>query len=155
MSSASTLPERRILAQPRMALSGVRSSWESGGEEFVLHAVGRFGLGPGGLGGGEQPLPLRLGPLAVGDVAGDLRGPDDRAVGVADRRDGERDVDDAPVLGDALGLEVLDPLAPADALQDAVHVLGMVRRHQGGDGLADDLGGGVAEDPLGGLHSSS
>ena len=27
----------------------------------------------------------------------------------------------------------------------------MVGRHQDGDGLADDLGGGVAQDPLGGL----
>ena len=34
-----------------------------GGEELVLHAVGRLGLGPGRLGGGEQPLALLLGPL--------------------------------------------------------------------------------------------
>ena len=110
-----------------------------------------FGLGLGRFGGGEQPLALRLGALALGDVPGDLRRPDDRAVGIADRRDAERDVDDPPVLREPLGLEVADALAPPDTLQDPDHVLGMVRRHQGGDGLADDLGGGVAQDPLGGL----
>ena len=48
------LPERRICDQPRIAFSGVRSSWLERGEELVLHAAGRLGLGPGGLGRGEQ-----------------------------------------------------------------------------------------------------
>ena len=125
-----------------------------GGQEFVLHAVGRLGLGwPLG---GEQPLPLLLGPLPLGDVPGDFRGPDDLAVGVADRRDAERHVDDASVLGAAAWSRSGPPArrvgyAPGSRMMSST-VLG---RHQDGDVPADDLVGGVAEDPLGGLGSSS
>ena len=60
-----------------------------------------------------------------------------------------------PSLRASLGLEVVHPLAASDTLQDLVDVLGVLGRHQDGDVPADDLGGGVAEDPLGGPGSSS
>ena len=90
-----------------------------------------------------------LGPLLGGDVPADLRGPDDLALGVADGRDGERDVDDGAVLPPPPRLVVVHLLAAADPLQDPRHVLDQLGRHEHGDVLADDLLGGVAEDPLG------
>ncbi len=64
-------------------------------------------------------LPERLlGPLPLGDVAGDLRRPDDAAVAVADRGDRQGDVEPAAVLGHADRLEVLDPLPAAEPRQD-------------------------------------
>ena len=69
--------------------------------------------------------------LALADVAGDRGGADDAAVLVADRRDGQRHVDDAAAAGDALRLERLDPLASPDALEDlellVAAALGMIR----------------------------
>ena len=59
-----------------------------------------------------------LGALPLGDVAGDLRRPDDAARVVADRRDRQGDVEAAAVLGHADRLEVLDPLPAAEPLQD-------------------------------------
>ncbi len=87
-----------------------------------------------------------LGPPLVGDVPADLGGPDDLALGVADRRDGERDVDDGAVLPPPLRLVVVDLLAAADAAEDALGVLDGLGRHEHGDVPADDLLGGVAED---------
>ena len=86
------------------------------GQELVLPAVGL--------------LPLGLDELLLRDVAADLRGPDDAARGVPDRRDGERDVDDGPVLPPPPGLVVVDLLAPADPAQDLRHVLDQLGRHE-------------------------
>ncbi len=54
-------------------------------------------VGAGQVVGG--PLQGLLGPLALGDVAEDLRGPDDPAVLVLDRRDGHGHVEPPAVLG--------------------------------------------------------
>ena len=62
-----------------------------------------------------QVLQLRFDPLPIRNVPGDLRRPDDRAVRVADRRDGQRHVHRRAVLAPAHGVEVLDALAAADA----------------------------------------
>ena len=52
---------------------------------------------------------------ARADVARDLRGTDDPAAAVAYRGDGERDLDQAAVLAAASRLQVVDPLAAAEA----------------------------------------
>ena len=55
------------------------------------------------------------------------------ARGVADGRDGERDVDDGAVLPPPPGLVVVDLLAAADPVQDLRHVLDELGRHEHGD----------------------
>ena len=70
----------------------------------------------------------RQGPVAVGDVAGDHRRAVGHAVGVAERRDRERDDDLAPVLGQALGLVVLDPLAGEHLVEDPPLLAAALRR---------------------------
>src|SRR3546814_9000533 len=64
-------------------------------------------------------LLLRLGVL--GDVAGDLRGADDRPVGRPDWRDRQRDRDQAAVLALAQGLEVVHALALANLGRSEEH----------------------------------
>jgi hypothetical protein len=92
-----------------------------------------------------------LGRLPLGDVAGDLRGADDAPVGGPDGRDRQRDVYERAVLAAADGLVVLDALARADAREDGRLLVDVVFGEEGGDGLADDLLGRVAEDALGPL----
>ena len=96
-----------------------------------------------------QALELRLGMLAFGDVARDLGGADHLAGGVLDGRDRQGDRDQIAVLRDADGLEMLDAFAPPDAVQDQRHVLLVPGRHQGRDGLPDDLCRLVSEEALG------
>ena len=103
-----------------------------------LQHVAEFGL-----------LTLHRGPLLLGNVPRDLRGPDDVAVGIADRGDGQRDIDDAAVFRASLRLVMVHPFAAADSLEDPPHVLNAFRRHQQRDVLPDDLLGRVAEDSLG------
>ena len=89
------------------------------GQEFVLHAVGRFGLGPGRLGGGEQPLPLRLGLLASVMSRAIFAAP---TIVPSASRIGETLSETSmtrPSFATPLGLEVLDPLAAADVVQDS------------------------------------
>ena len=73
------------------------------------------------------------------------------ALGVADGRDGERDVDDRAVLPPPLRLVVVHLLAAADPAENLRHVLDQLGRHEHRDVLADDLLGRVAEDSLGPL----
>ena len=132
-------------------------------DELVLHPVGPLGFGPrhtlgfeqafalGGSGGQGDALLLRNGgdALLFGDVARDFRHADDAARGVEDRRDGERNVDQPAVLAAAHGFEVIDALAAADAGEDVVFLGLTIGRDQDADRLADQLRGGVAEQPLG------
>ena len=69
-------------------------------------------------------------------------------VGVADRRDRQRDVDQRAVLAPAHRVEVLDPLAAANAAEDHVLFGKAIRRNQHRDRLPDGLGGGVSEQLL-------
>ncbi len=108
----------------------------------------RGGLDDRPVAGLARPLGV-LGPLPLGDVAGDLRRPDDAALVVADRGDRQRDVEPAAVLGHADRLEVLDPLAAAEPLQDRALLVVPLRRDDQGDRPADGLLGRVAEEPLG------
>src|SRR3546814_2911967 len=80
-------------------------------------------------------LLLRLG--VFGDVAGDLRGADDRPVGRPDWRDRQRDRDQAAVLALAQGLEVVHALALANLGEDHGLFVVPVGRDEHGDRLAD------------------
>ena len=143
---------------------GVRERLEPA-EKGIAILLGRVALGPGLAGErldhGEQvlhPVPklveaqlaLPLGPSPLGDVAGDLGGAGEPPPGVTDRRDGERDLDQRAVLAPADRLEVVDPLATPDALEDRRHLVLPPRWRQERDRPADHLGGSVAEEALGG-----
>ena len=88
--------------------------------------------------------------LALGDVADDLRRPDDVAGVVLDRRDRQRHVDALAVTSHALGLEVLDPPPGLEARDDLVFFRDAIRRNDERDVAADRLLRRVAEQPLGG-----
>jgi hypothetical protein len=89
-------------------------------------------------------------PLARADVAGDRRGPDDRAAAVADQGQREVDVDHGAVLAAPDGLEVPGVLAAVEPLEHALLLVAVVVGDALGERVADRLGGGVAEQPLGG-----
>ena len=97
----------------------------------------------------DEPLALGLGALAVGDVAHDLRRPDDAAVVVFDGRDRERDQDALAVRPHALGLEVLDPLPGFQAGDDVIFLGDAIGGDDQGDVAADGLLGRVAEQTFG------
>jgi hypothetical protein len=92
---------------------------------------------------------VRLRPLALAHVSGDLRQADDPSGAVADGRDRERDMEAAAVPVQALGLEVLHPLAGEDPAVDDPELGLAIGGDEPVDGLADDLGRGVAVHPLG------
>ena len=96
------------------------------------------------------------------DVPRDGGGADDPALLVLDRRDAHGHVDDLSVFSPTHGLIVADALSLLNAFQDFRHLIGIVRRRQNGDRLADGLPGGEPidllraavpgrDDPLGGL----
>src|SRR5580700_318796 len=93
---------------------------------------------------------LMFGLFARGDVAGNLRGADDGAVRVPDRRDAERNRNAAAVFALPDGLVVIEAVAAPDALDDPRLLVLQLLRNQDGDRLADDVFGGVAEQALGG-----
>ena len=84
-----------------------------------------------------EVLEFLFDPSAIRDVPGDLRRADDRARGVADRRDGQRDRDERAVLAPANGVEVVDALAAPDVRQDHVLFAKAIGRDQHGDRLTD------------------
>ena len=79
-----------------------------------------------------------------------IEAPDDLAVGTADRRDGERDDDLPAVLGQPLGLVVLESLAGEHLVEDPPLLADAVRGDQHRDRLTDRLVLRVAVDPRGG-----
>src|SRR5665647_2960481 len=83
--------------------------------------------------GGIERLPL------LRHVPSDHGGADDRAAGVADRRDRERDREHRSVLSDMPGLKVLDMLSGFDLGQDRFDLDGSIFGSQEAAGLADDL----------------
>ena len=91
----------------------------------------------------------RLGPLPGGDVAGDLRGADDAALGVADRGDGQGDVERRPSFATRTVSKCSTRSPAAEPLQDRALLVQPLRRDDQGDRLADGLVGRVAEEPLG------
>ena len=95
-----------------------------------------------------RPAQRLVGAMRRGDVARHLRGPDQRARRVVDRGDGEGHAEQIAVLAPPPGLVMLDPRARADALEHAGHVVLVAGRRQNGDGPAQHLGFGVAEQAL-------
>ena len=75
-----------------------------GGEKFRFHAIGSL-----------QFL-VRLSQLALrlfgsGEIACDFRCADDDILSIANRRNGERNIDAPAIFALPLGFEVIDPLA--------------------------------------------
>src|SRR5579862_3508259 len=101
------------------------------------------------LGFAGQSGDFLLAPFLFGDIPGDLRRTDDLALGISDRRDGEGDGNQAAVLALTDRLEMVDALAAPDARQNGTLFVLPVLRNDEGDGLANGLFGGIAEDALG------
>src|SRR4028118_1840338 len=91
---------------------------------------------------------LILGPLALGDVAGDSRCANYVTSRISNGRHGQRDVQPPTVLGDAHGLVVVHFLAASDPLEYRRDLLWTFGRTQHGDRLPHSLLGRVAVDPL-------
>ena len=64
-------------------------------------------------------------------------------------RDRQRDIDPSTVFGNPNGLEMLDPFAAAEPLQDRMFLVMPLGRDDQGDRLAHGLAGRVAEQALG------
>ena len=117
-------------------------------EELILGAVGGFRLLPGPLLTltkldipGFKGLPVR-------DVPRDLRRADDRAFGVPNRRNGQRDVEKTSVLAHPHGLEMLDVFTPNDSREDVLLFTNPLRRYEHRNRLPDGLVRRVSKDPL-------
>ena len=87
----------------------------------------------------------RLRALPLGDVARDLRRANHPSVLVANRRDGERDVEQRAVLALPHGLEVIDALVTPDSREHFVFLRAPLLWDDQGDRPANHLVGGVAE----------
>ncbi len=85
---------------------------------------------------------------AVGDVPGDRRRADYLAGGAVDQGDPQGDIDPPAVLGQADGLERLDPLAARELREDPGVLVTPVGRHEHPERAADRLGRRVAEEVL-------
>ena len=103
----------------------------------------------GVVGGGDDRLEPAFQFDGLGDVAGDFGGSDDFSIGVTDRGDGDGYGDGGAVFAETNGLEVIDPLAALKAFEDFGLFVEAVGREKNGNGLSDDLVGGVSEDALG------
>ena len=88
-------------------------------------------------------------PFALADVTGDFRGGDDFALLVFDRRNGEGNIDEAPVLAPSNRLIVINAFAAADTFEDhgllLVEILRNEDRHRPPHGLLR----AIAEEDLG------
>src|SRR5262245_1363303 len=102
-----------------------------------------------------QPLLARPQPrfplLALGHVARGLGGTDQAAHRIAERRNGQRDINRAAGLCEAHGLERSDDLSFLQAIDDVVLLLLPVGRDQAPYRMPYDLLRGVAEQLLGAL----
>ena len=86
-----------------------------------------------------------LRPLRGGDVAGHLRSADQASGAVPHGRNRQRHVDDLAILAPLARLEMLDPLAAFDALQQLEGALPNVAGREAGDRRSDHLLRRVAE----------
>jgi hypothetical protein len=130
------------------------------GQELCLGVVGGFGgvLRQRELGGAFLDQVFEVVPvffefgfdlLAFRDVAHDLRGADDPAVGIEDGRYGERNRDAPAVARQAFGFLVIDPAAGQYRGDQFLFFVDAVGRHQNGNRPAEDFAGGVTENLLG------
>jgi hypothetical protein len=91
---------------------------------------------------------LRLAPFALRYVASDFRCADDFSLSVPDRRNGQRNVDQTPMLALPNGFIVFDALAAPDSLNDPFFLLLVIGWDQNRNRLADDFLGQIAENAL-------
>jgi hypothetical protein len=77
--------------------------------------------------------------LSVRNVTGDFRGADNLARAVANRRDGQGNIDSAALLGDAHRVEMLDPITPDNACKNFSLLVSSFLRNDEGYWLADGL----------------
>src|ERR1700751_5035280 len=75
------------------------------------------------LGLAREVADLRLAPFVLSYVASDFRCADDFASSVSDRRNGQRNVNQTPMLSLPNGFKVLDALAAPDSLNDTFFLL--------------------------------
>ena len=94
------------------------------------------------------PAQALLGLDAHADVAREGRGSDDAARLVPDRGHRDRDVDPAPVLGHALGVDLADGLTRAHAGEQAAGSTATLRRYEHRDRGAQRLLRRIAVQPL-------
>src|SRR5579863_4605197 len=94
----------------------------------------------------EQFL-ARLRLFTLGDVAGDLRGADDSALRILDRRDAERNVHSASVFTHADRLVILDAFAAANPAENDRFLVLPIFRNENRHGLADRFFGRIAKEP--------
>src|SRR5690606_11476838 len=80
----------------------------------------------------------------------DLRGADDAAGAVPDRRDAQRDIDQRSILAPTQGLVMVNALATSEALQDFRLLIGVFTGDQHGHRMSDDLVRGIAVHAFGG-----
>ena len=112
------------------------------GNELVLADIGLAQLA-------DQRVQLGVEALALGDVARDLRGADDAALRIANRRDRKRDVDQPAILRAAHGLEVVHRLAIAHLGEHHVFLGAALFGNDERDVPANRVLGAVAEHALG------
>ena len=94
---------------------------------------------------------MLLGLLPLGDVAGDLRRPDDAAAGVSNRRDGQRNVNQNSILALAHGFIAIDRFAAPNTLQNPRLLIDAVCGDQQCGRLSDGFFRCVPEEALGSL----
>jgi hypothetical protein len=91
---------------------------------------------------------LRVAPFAVCNVVSDFRCADDFSLSVFDRRNGQRNVNEASVFALANGLIVLDALAAPDSLRDRFFFVLVIGWTQNRNRLADDFLGQITKNAL-------
>src|SRR5579875_1593602 len=114
--------------------------------DFVSDGGGQASYGGQPLAGSQRAL----GALLLGDVMGDFGRSDYVAGLVANRRNGDRDIDSLAVLSKAHSFKVVDAFAASESGKDASFVGGQFGRNDFYDGLADHLIGGISEEAFGG-----
>ncbi len=118
-------------------------------EEFVLEAIGGFGVLAGLFFRGVQPFAFLFGGLALGHVARNLGRADDTSGRVAHRRNRQRKLQQAAVLGAAHRFKMIDALAASNASQNVILLGPPLARYDQCNMFADRFVGAVAENALG------
>jgi len=118
------------------------------GEELVLGAVRGLGFQMKLRADADLFFETFGRAFPVRDVARDLRGTDDVAFLGADGGNRQRDVDEAAVLPAPHRLEVFEPLAPTDPIEDERLLAQPLGRNDECDRPADGLGGAESKQAL-------
>src|SRR5438477_483570 len=114
-------------------------------EEFILHPVKSLRLLAGMALGLENALLLLLELLALGDITGDLRCPDDPPAGIADGRNRQRNIDQLPVTAATARLEMIYFFSVAQSANNFRLFIATIRRNDQQNRLANRLGGGISK----------